>query len=278
MKWVVQTNGHSSVNGAKSRSRVRRHVRPRSKAAGMTLIEIMVVVVIVAVAATGVSMGLGALTRTSLRSACVHLSSLARYAYHRALTQGTTVRLQMDMESGNFSLTEAHGRITLVRSDSKLRQEAIHDAEQENRKNHQQESSADPGAAIDPWEAARLRIEKPDQLTFPPNPFQALTAPSGKTIERFSNKPIGDDVKFAKVIVATDAEPREEGIAELFFFPSGLTQHAVVQLRDRNNVIYSVEIHPLSGRATVYDIPYEPEVLMDDPTQRDDRATELEDR
>src|SRR5262245_9550717 len=145
MKWVVHTNGHSSVNAVKSRSRVRSRsrwssgvpdrLRGHPSLAGMTLIEIMVVVVIVAVAATGVSMGLGALTRTSLRSACVHMSSLARYAYHRALTQGTTVRLQMDMESGNFSLTEAHGRVTLVRSDSKLRQEAIHDLEQENRKN-----------------------------------------------------------------------------------------------------------------------------------------------
>jgi hypothetical protein len=236
----------------------------------------MVVVVIVAIAATGVSMGLGALTRTSLRSACVHMASLARYAYHRALTQGTTVRLSLEMASGNFSLTEAHGRIALVRSDSKLREEAARALKKD--KGDGDDESADPGAAIDPWEAARLKLEEPDVLAFPPSPFSAITSPSGKAIDRFTNKPIGDDVRFAKVIVSHEAEPREEGTVDLFFFPSGLTQHAVVQLVDRNDVIYSVEIHPLSGRTVVYDAPYEPEVLMDDPTQRDERATELEDR
>ena len=84
-------------------------------------------------------------------------------------------------------------------------------------------------------------------------------------------------MKFAKVIVAHEAEPRDEGVVDLFFFPSGLTQHAVVQLVDRNDVVYSVEIHPLSGRTKVYDAPYEPEVLMDDPTERNERASELED-
>lgn len=289
MQAVAHVNGHSQ--GVNSRSRARVHTRverarqhrkalPRAarqrSQAGLTLIEIMVVVVIVALAATGVSVGLGALTRTSLRSACVHMASLSRYAYHRALTQGTTVKLSLEMATGHFTLTEAHGRVALVRSDSKLREEAARALRDE--KDEGDDSSDDPGAAIDPWEAARLKLEEPDTLTFPPSPFQALTSPSGKALDRFTNKPIGDDVRFAKVIVSHEAEPREEGVVDLFFFPSGLTQHAVVQLVDRNDVVFSVEIHPLSGRTTVYDAPYEPEVLMDDPTQRDERATELEDR
>jgi hypothetical protein len=233
----------------------------------------MVVVVIIAIASTGVSMGIGALTRTSLRSACVRLSSLVRYSYHRSLTHGTTVRLALNMESDTFSVTEAHGRVTLVRSDAPLREEAER-AEKEDGAGTPGEESA----ALDPWEAARLRLEQPDTLVMPPSPFGPLTTPSGATIERFTNKPIGDDVGFAKVIVSHEAEPREEGSVDLFFFPGGLTQHAVVQLVDRNQIVYSVEIHPLSGRTVIHDSPYEPEVLMDDPTQRDDSASELEDR
>lgn len=275
MKEAVDAYGHSQgVDDLRPRSRARARSLARARLrAGMTLIEIMVVVVIVAIASTGVSMGLGALTRTSLRSACVHLASISRYAYHRALTQGTTVRLSLDMATGTFTLSEAHGRVTLVRSDAPLRLEAKRSLEEDG-----EDSAGDPGAAIDPWEAARLKLEQPDGLVLPPSPFSTLTTPSGKAIERFTNKAIGDDVKFAKVIVAHEAQPREEGVVDLFFFPSGLTQHAVVQLADRNDVIYSVEIHPLSGRTAVYDAPYEPEVLMDDPSLRDEQATELENR
>jgi prepilin-type N-terminal cleavage/methylation domain-containing protein len=257
--------------GPSARARAR---APRPGRAGLTLIEIMVVVVIVAIASTGVSMGIGALTRTSLRSACVRLSSLVRYSYHRSLTHGTTVRLTLNMESGTFNVTEAHGRVTLVRSDAPLR-EAGERAEKED---DGEDAPAEDSAALDPWEAARLRLEQPDALVMPASPFAPLTTPSGATMERFSNKPIGDDVRFTKVIVAHEAEPREEGTVDLFFFPGGLTQHAVVQLIDRNEIVYSVEVHPLSGRTVIHDSPYEPEVLMDDPTQRDESATELDDR
>ncbi len=240
------------------------HARSR---AGLTLIEIMVVVVIVAMAASGASIGLGALTRTSLRSACVRIMALSRYSYHRALTHGTTVRMTLDLSKHTIGLSEAHGRITLVRSDAPLRETLREDDER-----------GDPGAAIDPWEAAKQRMAKPDELTFPVSPFAAINSPSGKAIPRFGTQPMGDGIRIVKVIVAHEAEPREEGVTDLFFFPSGLTQHAVVQVADKNNTIFSVEIHPLSGQGKVHAAPYEPEVLIDDPTQRDERASEVEDR
>ncbi|MDB4985647.1 MAG: ral secretion pathway protein, partial [Myxococcaceae bacterium] len=78
----------------------------------------MVVVVIIAIGMSAASLGLGSLTKANLQSACVRMSALARYAYHRALTQGTTVRMTLDLERDTFALSEAHGRITLVRSDA----------------------------------------------------------------------------------------------------------------------------------------------------------------
>ena len=80
------------------------------------------------------------------------------------------------------------------------------------------------------------------------------------------------------MVVSHEAEPREAGKTDLFFFPSGLTQHAVIQLRDRSDTIFSVEIHPLTGRAVLHNVPYEPEVLYDDPKLRDQRATQMEAR
>jgi hypothetical protein len=227
----------------------------------------MVVVVIIALGAGAASMGLGALTKTNLRSACVKLLALSRFAYHRALTQGTTVRLTLDLDQGTVALSEAVGRVSLVRSDAPLREEAAREDE-----------GGDPGAALDAWETARMRIETPDVLTLPPSPFQPISTPTGKAIERFSAQPVGDNIRIVKVTVAHEAEPRESGKTDLFFFSSGLTQHAVIQLSDPGESIFSVEIHPLTGRGTVHNVPYEPEVLLDDPTERDDSKSQLEDR
>ncbi|MET0340726.1 MAG: prepilin-type N-terminal cleavage/methylation domain-containing protein [Polyangiales bacterium] len=255
--------------------------RLRAARAGMTLIEIMIVIVVIAIGTSAASFGLGSLTKASLQSACVRLGALSRYAYHRALTNGTTVRITFDLEKHTFAVTEAHGRVTLVRSDAELRSEADHADKYafgaENKKDDDEES-AESGAAVDPWELARQRIEKPDLLTLPPSPFGQLTSPDGAPLKRFKTQPVGDDVKVHKVIVAHEAKPREEGKTDLFFFPSGLTQHAVVQLMDRNDTIYSVEIHPLTGKGKIHDAPFEPEVLMDNPDEHNQAASQLEDR
>jgi type II secretion system protein H len=243
----------------------------RSRRAGVTLIEIMIVVVIVALGAAAASLGLGSVTRTNLKSACVRLMSLSRYAYHRSLTTGTTVRISLDLARHTFGVSEAHGRIALVRSDAPLREAARDDDDDKK-------GSQDPGAAIDAWSLARMRLEKPEDTRLPSSPFELLTNPSGKVMDRFKTQPLGDNIRIHKVIVAHEAAPKTDGSTDLFYFPSGLTQHTVVQLTDKSDTIFSVEIHPLTGKGTVHDAPFEPEVLMDDPNQRGESASELEDR
>jgi len=228
----------------------------------------MLVVVIIALGAAAASLGIGSITRTNLRSACVKLMAMSRYAYHRALTNGTTVRMTLEFSRSSVAASEAFGRISLVRSDAPLRVRAAHDDEERG----------DPGAAVDAWELAKARLEKPDEIVFPPSPFEPLRTPSGKPMDRFKTQRIGDGIRLHKVIVAHEAEHRTEGVTDLFFFPSGLTQHAVIQLADKNDAIFSVEIHPLTGKGTVHDVPFEPDVLMDDPKERNERASELEDR
>lgn len=228
----------------------------------------MIVLVIVALGASAASLGLGSVTRTNLKSACVRLMSLTRYAYHRALTNGSTVRVSLNLDQGTFGVSEAFGRVTLVRSDAPLRTEAARD----------DDNGRDPGAGLDPWELAKRRIERPDDLSLPPSPFSKLTTPEGKVMERFKTQPIGNKIRIVRVIVAHEAAPKTEGTTDLFFFPSGLTQHAVIQLSDPSGTIFSVEVHPLTGKGSIHDAPYEPEVLMDDPNARGDEASQLKDR
>jgi prepilin-type N-terminal cleavage/methylation domain-containing protein len=246
-----------------------RHVASLARSrAGLTLIEIMIVVVIIGIGASAVSVGIGAITKTKLKSACVRLVAFSQYGYHHALTDGVTVRMTLNLDDGSVEMSQAEGRISLVRSDAPMREEGARD-----------EDLGDPGAGLDPWAAAKARIEKPlDKLALPPSPFSPISTDNGKPIKRFQKHPVGEDVRIVKVIVAHEETPREAGKVDLFFFPSGLTQHAVIQLMDRGNNIYSVEIHPLTGRGTVHNVPFEPEVLIDDPSKRNTDATELEDR
>jgi prepilin-type N-terminal cleavage/methylation domain-containing protein len=261
---------------------VSERARTRLSQQGLTIIEMMVVVVIIAIGASAASYGLGALSKSALQSACTRVASLSRYAYHRALTQSTTVRVTFDLDNETFSVSEAHGRVTLVRSDAPMREEAER-AKKDEKDRNSDDAKLEPeddssGAGIDPWEAAKQKVEKPDALKLPPSPFSPISSPNGRVMERFKTQPVGDGVGIAKLIVAHEAKPKTEGKVDLFFFSNGQTQHAVIQLNDRDNIIYSVEIHPLTGRGVIYNTPFEPEVLMDDPSKRNDEASQLEDR
>ena len=54
------------------------------------MIELMMVIVIIGLAASGLTFSLGALSRASLKSAAGRLAAASRYAYNRAVVQGTT--------------------------------------------------------------------------------------------------------------------------------------------------------------------------------------------
>jgi general secretion pathway protein H len=59
------------------------------------------------------------------------------------------------------------------------------------------------------------------------------------------------------------------------FFAGGITEHAVLQLSDGAEAIYSVEIHPLTGRARIYPDAYEPRQLLGDPNDPDVSEVDL---
>jgi prepilin-type N-terminal cleavage/methylation domain-containing protein len=204
----------------------------------MTLIEMMVVVLIVAVAATGLSVGFGALTRTHLRSACMRVAAGARYAFNRAISQGTTVRLAFDFGSHRMSFEEADGNVMLARVDDARRLDIEGGDE------------ASDAAAVDPWAAARARLEDTLRPSF------------------------GAGVEIARLITPHEAEPREEGTGHIYFFASGQTEHAVVWVSDGGGRTFSVELHPLTGRARVREGAFEPEELILDGDEESSEVRE----
>lgn len=221
----------------------------------MTLIEMMIVVLIVAVAATGLSVGFGALTRTHLRSACMRVAAASRYAFNRAISQGTTVRLAFDFSTHQMSFEEAHGNITLARVDD------------ERRLDIEEGGDGADAAGVDPWAAARARLEDTLRPSFGASPFTTLEG------SRYQPSELADGVEIERLITPHEAEPREEGTGHVYFFPNGQTEHAVVWVTDGGDRVFSVEIHPLTGRARVREGPFEPEELLVDG---DEESSEVE--
>ena len=210
---------------------------PSNTTGGFTLIEVILVVAIIAVVVTGATFGLGAVTRTRLRSASFRVMSAARFAYNRAITQGTTTRLHFDFEKNTMAVEETDTPVTLA-TDEQL--------------------DSDAGDAIDPWDLARSRLEKPLEPPVPKSPFQPITNAYGKVLKRYTAQPVGDGISVHGLITPHERDKRTEGEGSVYFFPGGLTEQAVIQLRDSSETVYSIEIHPLTGNAKIHNFAYEP--------------------
>jgi len=226
----------------------------------MTLLEVVIVVVIMAIGASGLTFSLGALARTNLKAGTAKLASAVRYAYNRAVVQGTTVRIAFDLPSSKFSIEEAHGKVVLDRGDGFRRQ---HGVEQDERQS----------GGVDPWAAAQNRIDEALQPTLGASPFGPLQGKSG-SLKRYSDVSLGRRVQIVRLIVPHEPEPRQDGRGAIYFFPGGYGEHAVLHVSDGGEGVFSVEVHPLTGRSTIHNEAYEPRELLDDPENPD--FTEVE--
>lgn len=224
-----------------------RHPRPTD---GFTLIETLLVIAIIAMVVSGATLGLGAITRSRIKGASMKVASAATFAYNRSLTHGTTTRLLFNFEKNTMSVEETEIQVTLG-TESLFEEES--------------------GEAVDPWDIARQRLEKPLEPIEPISPFGPITNDSGTVLKRYQPRPIGDGVAIHQLITPHEVEPRTNGSGSVYFFPGGHTEHAVVQLSDRNDTVYSVELHPLTGRSRVHPFAYEPVTLLDSESEvRDD--------
>jgi len=225
----------------------------------MTLLEIIMVTVIVALAMSGVSFSIGALTRTNLKGGTGKLGAAMRYAYNRAITQGTIVRVHFAIPGSTFSVEEAHSGVLMTRAKDK------NDKRDVDEKGNRIDS-------VDPWAAAQQRLNHPDKPSVGASPFSALTTEDGEVLKRYQNVSVGRGVQIIKLLVPHSPEPVTKGEGSVHFFPGGHTERAVVQLGDGRGGVYSVEVHPLTGRVKVYAEAYEPKELLDEINGKEEQS------
>lgn len=224
---------------------------PQRSRSGVTLIEVMAVLVIAGLAAGGVGYGLGAWGRADIKSGCNQILSAARFAYNRALVRGTTVRLSFMIPGNELAIEETHGQITLARATNERRLSSADDNKQR-------------GADVDPWQAAKARLQDTFKPSLGASSFGPLEDNEGNTTTKYSKIALGRRARIVKLITPHDLEPLESGKGSIYFFPGGLTEHAVVQLSDGGDTIYSVEIQALTGRGRVHTKAYEPPEIVEE--------------
>jgi hypothetical protein len=207
--------------------------------------------VILALAVSGVSFSVGALTRTNLKGGAGKLGAAMRYAYNRAITHGTLVRVHFSIPGATFSVEEAHSGVMVTRA-----------KDREDKKNL--DAKGNPVDSVDPWEAAQARINHPDKPTVGASPFSALATEDGQVLKRYQNVSLGRGVQVIKLLVPHEPEPVTKGEGSVHFFPGGHTERAVIQLGDGRDGVYSVEVHPLTGRVKIHAEAYEPKSLLDE--------------
>lgn len=221
----------------------------RNRQRGMTLIELLVVIVLIAILSASSGMALGAIGRTRLRSACSMLVTWSGSAYHHAIAKGMTVRLVLDFKTNKMSVQQARAGIVLAKRDAAA-----------------QRDEPEGEAAIDPWERARRRLQTKsyEKPSAPLSPWEPLQSSDGKVWRRFQQRSLGQGIRILKVWVPHETAVQTSGQAALHFFPGGMGEHAVVQLADASDHVFSVEIQSLTGRGKVYDYAYEPDDLEDE--------------
>lgn len=255
-------------------------------APGMTIIEMMIVMVVIAVVMTGAALGMGSLTRQHLKSSSMRVVGAVRTAYSRAATTGKTVRIVFDIDGRAFWAEEAEGgRVLLSRDDDDIGY---------GRDDEGEEGAAAAGDALggpapadvlsgmlglDPSQlmsAARGAAEADLGGSADFDMLQQLSAAGEKAASQLGATPryrvprftpvagrlgkrttLEDGVGFASIVTEHREAPALEGSAALYFFPGGLTELAVIQLRDDGGFVNSVEVRPLTGRCIIHDVPFE---------------------
>lgn len=188
---------------------------------GFTLVEIMVVLAIIA-AVVSILLPRIDNRNSQLKAAVRRFTVLARELHTRAKLKGATYRIAFDLKNGAESETPQKYWV------EKSTQEVIlsEKTEQEFQQKLKDLSSFD---------------KKPSDLYgFSPDPT-ILKGPQEL------KKPL----KFLQVEKKGFKEPFKQGMAYVYFFPQGLSETALIQLKASDKLQWTIAIEPLTGHADI---------------------------
>ncbi len=217
---------------------------------GFTLLEILIVILLIALAmAVGIP-SFNALTFARLRKASVQLAGTIRFLYSQAAIKSRCMRISFDIKGDSYRVEEAVDGFCLIDREQKSAFQAKREEEEKLRKlkeSAQKSEQETAGELLNQWWDGDKKV----QFRLKETVFQEV---SGGRILRSRRLP--DGVEFDGIFVEHQKEvyTKERGPNFAYFhcFPLGLCQRAVIYLKNKAGVIFSLEVKPLTGKVVIH--------------------------
>ena len=221
---------------------------------GMTVLELMIVLAIIGAGSVLVRSGFRAITKADLVENADELSAVMRRASQLAIEHGEMHRVVLDLDKGVYIVEVCQGA-TAIQRNEKLRV----DQEEKKRalergKNRLTGMPADTLSVGDPEEAMRRETaisghHIADRTCVPANDSISGDA-TGKGWIRALKANKG--IKFKEVWVQHKDDSTTKGQIAIYFFPTGSSEKAVIELTDGSEV-FTVLVYGLTGRVELKD-------------------------
>lgn len=188
-------------------------LKPTSRATneGFTLLEIMIVIALIALVTAIMAPGFTGIFRTSNESFVKQTAMLLKDARDRALLTDKLVRLRLDLDKQEFWLEEAPSSYLLPKT---------------------------PDRPLD--QRAREEADKKEE--------SAYRMLSELTKEKRS---VPKGLKLMEVISPRAKNPIKEGMSDVFFYPNGNADGAVLHFESEEKTQQTLLLHPITGQSKV---------------------------
>ncbi len=204
---------------------------------GFTLLEIVVSIAVLSLILGVVISRMDTMLEWDMKKASNKLASTMRYLYNKAASEGLYIRLVLDIDENVYWVEATTDPFVITTG------------EEEEAKTPAQESEATEEGAI---EGAETEALEGGEESYAIKPRVPVFTP----VESYLLKPtkLPDSVFFKDVYVEHRRMGVDSGKESIYFFPNGYVEHAVINLRnDDDDVNYSLETNPISGRVDIED-------------------------
>lgn len=204
------------------------HLARRS---GLTLIELVITISLVALLVTIMAPALGALGGVQLKTSASGIAGAIRFGYDLAARKNAVFRMVFDLEEQAYWLEASSQSFRLEREKTEVEQGALAEEEPRQRSSRFVSRADIESGAI--WQPrARASFSEYREGT-----VKKVKLPEGIVIQ--------------DVWVQHQADMVTSGPAYLYFFPTGMTERAVIHLADDSQNAYTLLVEGLLGTVKV---------------------------